>query len=122
MSKEKPSYIWHAQQTPPECDVIHCKSYDPYADFKRDPSGFYILIKVNFSTLAIEVAMCDKDHNIRKIFVGKKCQDLYDTILSYEKKHKLKWFEDKTHIAYLGKELKKAELALVLGNNAYFQE
>ena len=121
MSKQH-AHIWSTQKQIPNCEVIDCPEYDPYADFKRDPTGYYVLIKVNFATCRIEVAICNKDHVIEKIFSGRKAQDLYDSIFRSEKKQKKEWFKEKTHSAYLGKELKKAELALSLGNNAYFQE
>ena len=91
-------------------------------NFHRDPSGFYLLIRPNFVTLQIEVAICTKDHVIEIVFRGNKSQDVYEGILRYEKKHNKSWFKDKGHVAYLGKELKKVELALVLGQNSYFQE
>jgi len=122
MNKEKVSYIWKAQKQAKDCETLDCTEYDPYKDFKRDPAGYYVLIKLNFATYRIELAVCDKDHKIVKIFSGRKPQDLYDAIFIYEKRNKVQWFKEKTHIAYLGKELKKAELALSLGNNAYFQE
>lgn len=115
-------YHWSSQKFAKGCEVIECPEYDPYKHFQRDPSGYYILIRPNFSTYRIEVALCNKVHRIVKIFSGRKSQDLYAGILDYEKKHGQEWFKDKTHIAYLGKELKKAEMALVAGNNAYFQE
>ncbi len=37
-------------------------------------------------------------------------------------KRNQKWFTVKQHIAYLGKELKKAEIALALGNTGYYQQ
>ena len=122
MSKEKVSYVWEAQQAAKNCETINCPQYDHYADFRRDPTGVYVLIRLNWHISRIEVAICDKDHHILKVFSGRTCQDLYDTIFKYEKKYSLKWFVEKTHIAYLGKELKKAELALTLGQTSYFQE
>ena len=115
-------YVWQEQSMAPNCAVIDCPVYDPYKDFHRDPSGFYVLIRPDFGAFKIEVAVCGKDHAIVKIFRGGKAQDLYEGIFQYEKKHHLAWFKDKGHIAYLGKELKKAELALVFGQNSYFQE
>lgn len=44
-----------------------------------------------------------------------KAQDLYLPIINDG------WVEEKEHAAYLGKELKKAEIALALGNE-YYQE
>ena len=72
--------------------------------------------------MKIEVAVCDKRHVIVKVFRGAKAQDVYEGIFQYEKKHSLTWFKSKGHCAYIGKELKKAELALALGQNNYFQE
>lgn len=115
-------HIWQNQKLDKDCETIEVKPIDLYKDFKRDPKGFYILIRLNFALLRIEVAICNKDHKIVRIFRGRNAQDIYHAIFQYEKEHHVKWFEEKTHIAYLGKELKKAELALVLGNSAYFQE
>ncbi|OGX24373.1 MAG: hypothetical protein A2787_02955 [Omnitrophica WOR_2 bacterium RIFCSPHIGHO2_01_FULL_48_9] len=122
MAKKKNLYHWSSQEIAKGCEIIECKEYDPYKHFRRDPSGFYLLIRPNFNTYRIEIAVCNKAHNIVKIFNGRKAQDLYVGILDYEKKHHCEWFKDKTHIAYLGKELKKVEIALATGSNAYFQE
>ena len=119
---KSPSYIWQKQKKVKDCETINCPSYHPYDDFRRDPTGFYTLVRVNFEYGCIEVALCDKSHKIVKIFSGRRAQDIYNAIFVYEKKHNLRWFQEKNHIAYLGKELKKAELALSLGNNAYYQE
>ncbi len=117
-----PSYLWEKQKHTDKLEVFDCPEFNPYDGFKRDPSGFYLLVKVDFATYRIEVAICNKDHVIEIIFSGRKSQDVYESILAYEKKNKRIWFKDKTHIAYLGKELKKAEIALALGHNSYFQE
>ena len=122
MSAKELSYNWAKQKIGKDHETILCKSYDPYKDFKRDSSGHYVLIKIDWHKALIEVGICNKDHEISKIFAGRRAQDIYDAIFSYEKKHKLNWFKEKTHIAYLGKELKKAELAMVLGQTSYFQE
>ncbi len=122
MTDKKVSYVWESQRTAKACETIDCPEYDVYKDFKRDPTGFYVLVRINWHINRIEVAVCNKDHEIMKIFSGRKCQDVYDAIFKYEKKHSLTWFKEKTHIAYLGKELKKAELAIVLGQTSYFQE
>ena len=116
------AFHWAKQSLAKDCEVIDCPEYDPLKDFNRDPSGFYVLIKVNFASLRMEVAICSVKHRIVKIFTGRKSQDIYYQIFRYEKKHNVQWFRDKGHMAYLGKELKKAELALVVGNSAYFQE
>ena len=100
-------------------NLFECREFDDYKDFKRDPTGFYVLIKLNFDRNRIEVGICDKDHKIVKIFSGRKSQDIYHAIFAWERKNNIQWFEEKTHIAYLGKELKKAELALVLGAEVF---
>lgn len=115
-------YHWQKQSMAPDCRTVDCLAHDPLKDFHRDPSGFYVLIRTDFTAMKIEVAVCDKGHKIVRIFRGSKAQDLYEGIFQYEKKHGLAWFKDKGHCAYLGKELKKAELALTLGQNSYFQE
>ena len=122
MTQKPLSYVWAKQALAKDCETIECPPYDDIKDFKRDPTGVYVLIKANFDIGRIEIAVCDKDHKIVKIFRGTKPQDVYDAIFSYEKKHKLNWFKEKTHIAYLGKELKKVEFALVTGQNSYYQD
>jgi len=116
------NYCWAKQEMAPHCPVIDAPKYDPYKDFRRDKSGFYVLIRVDFSTLTIDVAVCDKHNIIVAVFRGTTPQDIYEAIFKYEKQHGVNWFTDKGHVAYLGKEFKKAQLALSLGNNAYFQE
>lgn len=122
MNKKFVSYHWATQKAAKGLVKIDCKSYDGIKDFKRDPTGYYVLIKVNFETYSIEMGICDKNHNIIAILSGKKPQDIYDAAFKLEKKMNIHIFKEKTHIAYLGKELKKAEIALVTGNNSYFQE
>jgi dihydropteroate synthase len=115
------NYVWHKQSISSELELIDCPSYDPIKNFHRDPTGAYVLIRCDIEKSLIETAICDKKHTIIKVFRGHKAQDLYYTIFEYELKHKLKWFSRKDHAAYLGKELKKAELALS-GNESYVQE
>lgn len=102
-------------------EVINCKSYDDYKDHKND-NACYILMRVDFEFYEIQVAICNYKHEILKVFKGKRPQDIYNVIFEYEKEHDLKWFTEKQHIAYLGKELKKAEISLALGNTGYYQE
>jgi hypothetical protein len=115
------NYVWHKQSLVSDFELIDCPVYDPLKDFHRDPTGAYVLIRCDIEKSLIEVAVCDKKHAIIKAFRGQKAQDLYYTIFEYEKKHGLKWFSRKDHAAYLGKELKKAEFAL-LGKESYVQE
>ncbi len=114
-------YVWYKQSMASDFELIDYLVYDPIKNFSMDPSGFYVLIRINPNNSLIELAVCDKKHVIIKAFQGKKAQDLYYTIFIYEKKHKLEWFTRKDHVAYLGKELKKAEWALA-GKEDYVQE
>jgi hypothetical protein len=117
----KKDYVWHKQAVSSDLKIIDCPVYDPVKDFRRDPTGAYVLIRCDTADSIIEIAICDKKHTIIKVFRGRKAQDLYYTIFEYETKHKLKWFSRKDHAAYLGKELKKCEFAL-LGKEGYVQE
>ncbi|MBF0489139.1 MAG: DUF4346 domain-containing protein [Candidatus Omnitrophica bacterium] len=117
----KKEYVWQKQSIASDLEVIDCLVYDPISDFRMDPSGCYVLIRPLIKEQIIEVAICDKKHVIIKVFRGKKSQDVYHGIFTYEKKHKVEWFKSKHHIAYLGKELKKAEWAL-RGQDEYWQE
>jgi hypothetical protein len=116
------TYQWAKQVLAEEVVFIQCKEHDPIKDFRRDPSGYYVLIRTNNETKHIEVAICDKKHQIKAVFMGKKAQDVYEEIFQYEKKHQLKWFDSKGHCAYLGKELKKAEFSLHNPQEIYVQE
>ena len=121
--KKEPNFVWKSQKMAGDCETIDCPEYDLYKSFKMEPTGFYVLIGLNFADYRIEVGIChNRDHKVEKIFSGRKAQDIYTAIFNYEKSHKLSWFTEKNHIAYLGKELKKAEIALAMGNSAYFQE
>ena len=114
-------YVWHKQVIAPDLSMMECPVYDSIKNFHRDPTGAYVLIRCDTHTSTIEVAICDKKHTLTHSFRGQKAQDLYFFIFEYEKKNKHRWFSRKDHIAYLGKELKKAENAL-LKNEAYVQE
>ena len=102
-------------------EVILCKPYDDYKDHKND-DGCYVLIRVDFELYEIHLAVCNYQHEIVKVFRGKRAQDVYNAVFTYEKDHNLNWFNEKQHSAYIGKELKKAEIALVMGNSGYYQE
>ncbi|MBS3093865.1 DUF4346 domain-containing protein [Candidatus Pacearchaeota archaeon] len=102
-------------------EVIQSKTYDDYKDHKND-MGCYVLIKVDFEFYEIHLAVCNYKHEIVKVFKGRRAQDIYSTLFEYEKNNNLQWFNEKQHIAYIGKELKKAEIALSMGNSGYYQE
>ena len=82
-----------------------------------DDSGYWFLIRPNFRYGTIEVAVCHKDacnameegpsKYIKVIYFGRCAQDIYYKIL-----RETEYVNYMTHAAYLGKELKKAELAL----------
>ena len=122
MARKDVNYVWQKQSMAAGCTAVDCPAHDPIKDFHRDPSGFYVLVRTDFTAMRIEVAVCDKAHKIVGIFRGARAQDLYEGLFRHEKKNGLAWFADKGHCAYIGKELKKAELALALGQNNYFQE
>lgn len=102
---------------------------------EMDPSGFYFLIRINFRNGYIECAACHPDvrneaflyeaepgeksqtYHLKEIFYGRCAQDIYHRILE-----DTKYVTSMTHSAYLGKELKKAEIALALGIPSYYQE
>ena len=98
--------------------MVFCEKID-IPNQEMDPSGFYLLIKVDFHDRTIGVKICDKDHHDIETFWGRQVQDVYCSVLADPRSGV--WFQDTTHIAYLGKELKKAEIALATGGN-YYQE
>ncbi len=120
MTVPKPAWI-KEKKIHDSFEIIRCPSYDDYQDHKND-DGCYVLIRVDFEYYEIQVAILNYQHEILKVFKGKRPQDMYHALFEYEKKHNLTWFTEKQHIAYLGKELKKAEIALALGNTGYYQE
>ena len=120
-TSSRPSWI-KDKKLSEDFEVVNAPLTDPIEDFRLDPSGFYVLIKIVRETEQIAVAVCNREHEIVRAFQGYRARDIWSSIFAYEQKHNLKWFTLKSHAAYLGKELKKAELALVLGCTAYFQE
>ena len=117
---ERPAWV-KDKSVADDFEVIRCKPYDDYKDHKND-DGCYVLIKLYFDSAEIAVAVCDYKHMILKEFRGKRPQDIYNSLFEYSEKNNLKWFNNLQHAAYLGKELKKAELCLALGSNNYYQE
>lgn len=109
----RPSWI-KKQKFSKSFEVIRAKKYDDMKDFRID-SGCYVLVRAYKKTKEIGVAICDYKHVIIKEFRGRRAQDLYSTIFNYSEKHKRNWFKRMDHAAYLGKELKKAELSLSMG-------
>ena len=114
-------FAWHKQTTTPELEVIDCPPQDPIKDFRRDPTGAYVLVRCDRVNSVIETAVCDKHHVIIKAFRGRKAQDIYNAIFAYQKRHQETWISTLEHASYLGKELNKAQAALS-GKEEYIQE
>lgn len=117
--KEKPAWI-KDKKVAGDFEIFAVPQWDDYKDFKTD-NGCYVLIKIYRERNQIGVAICTYQHEILKEFRGRRAQDIYSAIFSYMDKHNLKWFSRLDHAAYLGKELKKAEMCLALGCD-YYQE
>ncbi len=87
-------------------------SYNDYADWKLDPSG-YFLIRINEGLL--EVAHCKEVGVIDIVIKGSRPQEVYFTVIE---KNLISRFD---HAAYLGKELQKAFTCLKNGSD-YVQD
>lgn len=100
--------------------MIECPRLDRDLQ-EMDPSGYWFLIRPNFEQGVIELAVCHKDStnpkDIIAIYYGSSAQDIYTVILTIQH-----YGISHAHAAYLGKELKKAEIALALGMRDYYQE
>ena len=116
---KKPKWV-KKQKRHKNFEVVKAKKYHDIRDFKLDV-GCYVLVKTYKKTKKIGVAICDYKHNILKEFRGENANDIYKHIFDYDKAHDKRWFNRMDHAAYLGKELKKAELSLHHGFE-YMQE
>ena len=119
MAIDRPAWV-KDKKVADDFEVIQVKKWDDYKDFKTD-DGCYILIRVHWDRGEIGVAVCDYNHVILKEFRGRRPQDLYTAIFEFSEKNKKNWFKRLDHAAYLGKELKKAEMCLAIGTE-YVQE
>lgn len=117
--KERPAWV-KDKNVDADFEVINVKAWDDYKDFRTD-DGCYVLIKIYRDRHEIGVAICNYQHVILKEFRGRRSQDLYTAIFDYSDQHGLRWFKRFDHAAYLGKELKKAEVCLAMGCD-YYQE
>ena len=117
--KAKPSWI-KDKKTAPDFEIYDVPKHDDIKVFRIDPNC-YVLIKVYRESHEIGVAICNNEHVILKEFRGRRAQDIYYAVFGYSEKNDLKWFTRLVHAAYLGKELKKAEMCLALGSD-YYQE
>jgi tetrahydromethanopterin S-methyltransferase subunit A len=113
MESDKPKWI-RKQKHSEEFEIIRARKFHNLKDFQFD-NGCYILLKTYKKTKEIGVAVCDYNHSILKEFRGKNAKDIYMTIFDYDIINKRKWFNRMDHAAYLGKELKKAEMSLKMG-------
>ncbi|HLD07141.1 MAG TPA: DUF4346 domain-containing protein [Candidatus Nanoarchaeia archaeon] len=118
---ERPKWV-KDKSTADGFEVVQTPAWDDYKDFKIEPTGHYVLVKILWDKAQISVAVCDKEHRILREFRGRRAQDIWTALFSYEEQHNVQWLTRKDHIAYLGKELKKAEIALAMGNTGYYQE
>lgn len=100
MEDKKPKWL-KPQKKGGEVEKIEAKE----GPWKQDPKG-YFLIKINYEDGTIHAGYCDNDHVLKYEIVGKRAQDIYYTIAE---RGLVSLFE---HASYLGKELKKAELAI----------
>jgi len=76
--------------------------------WKLDPKG-YFLIRLKRDDGIIEVGYCTTDNILRKIIRGKTAEPIYETLV---RDGLVSLYE---HACYLGKELKKAEIAMKQG-------
>ena len=89
-------------------------SFDPILDYAPDEKC-YVLIRIDRNELKIEVAICDYKHVIHAVYRGARAQDIYYQIFRDD------WITRVDHAAYLGKELKKAEICMA-GGMEFYQE
>lgn len=95
--------------------VTECPEYSHIKDYHQDP-GCYLLISINQEKKDIIVKVCNYQNQILEEFHGKMAQQVYNCILNQRT-----YITRLDHAAYLGKELKKAEIALKT-NQEYVQE
>ncbi len=119
MSMDRPAWV-KDKKVAEDFEIIQAKKWDDYKDFKTD-DGCYTLIRIYWDTHDIGAAICDYKHTILKEFRGRRAQDLYTAIFEFSEKNGKNWFKRLDHAAYLGKELKKAEICLAMGIE-YMQE
>ena len=119
MAIDKPAWV-KDKKVADDFEIIQAKKWDDYKDFKMD-DGCYTLVKVHWDKYEIGVAICDYNHVILKEFRGRRPQDIWQAIFSHMEEHKKNWFKRLDHAAYLGKELKKAEICMSIGTE-YVQE
>ncbi|MBI2139746.1 DUF4346 domain-containing protein [Candidatus Woesearchaeota archaeon] len=121
MSAQK-NPLWIKKQTFAKgFEVIQARQRHDIRDFKMEPTGHYILIRLLPESNQISLAVCNKSHEILEEFRGRTAKDIYGAIFEFEEKNNLSWFTNKEHIAYIGKELNKAQQAMER-DEKYWQE
>ncbi len=95
--------------------VTECPEYDHIRDYKQDP-GCYLLINIDKEKGEVVVGVCNYQNQLVEEFRGTTAQQIYYCLLNNRE-----YITRLDHAAYLGKELKKAELALKTGQE-YIQE
>jgi len=89
--------------------------YDDDKEFSLDPAG-YLLIRIHEGELEVGLIKAgDQPHQVQQIVAGKTALEVYMTV------YKQKWDLRGDHMAYLGRELAKAEFCLARGQN-YVQD
>ena len=114
---EKPAWI-KDKRIDENFEIIR-GDFDGYKDFVMDTC--YVLIRVYHDKHEIGLAICDKEHIILKEFRGRIVQEIYNTLFNFQTQHNMQWITRMEHAAYIGKELKKAEIAMALSLE-YMQE
>lgn len=87
-------------------------TYDQDKEWKYDPKG-YFLIRIHEGK--IEAGHCRQDNVILTRIIGSTAEEVYNTIIREG------ITDNPSHLAYLGAELKKAEIARDLGKG-YVQD
>jgi len=95
------------------CKVIKAR-YDPMKDWIEDRIGHF-LIRLNHDTKEIELGFCTDGNVIEMLITGKTAEEIYQTLGRQINIIK------PAHMAYVGKELYKAELCLRYGK-PYIQD
>ena len=112
---ERPAWV-KDKKIAEDFEVIR-HQFNEYKDFRIDKG--YVLIRVYNDTHEIGLAVCTDDHTILKEFRGRIAQDVYTGLRVWADKQQESYLLYQEHWAYIGKELKKAEIALSM---EYVQE
>ena len=95
--------------------VTQCPEFNAIRDYRQDNASF-LLIRVDREKGEIAVGVCNYNYELLEEFRGKSAQQIYFYMLNNRS-----YITKLDHAAYLGKELRKAEMALKKGEE-YLQE